>query len=719
MGYVRYLTTAILSAAFVANAGGQPAMRGFDRSAADRQREVEAALIAAAETRAVGEISRVLASRPHVAGSPAQAETRDYVLKRAREWGLRNEVAEFEVYLPYPTGVTLELVAPEHKAFALVEPAIAEILETTNAVPFPGQHGFGGAGDVTADLVFANYGTPEDFAALRAAGVDPRGKIVITRYGKCYRGLKVFNAEAAGAVACLIYSDPADDGYARGEVYPHGPLRPPVGVQHGSVKHGPPGDPTTPGIASLPGSRRIEPARSRDIPRIPSAAISAQVAGELMRAMSGPTGPEGWKGGLPIDYRLGPGAARAHLRVTHDDLRRSIWNTLSRIEGSDAPDECVIIGAHRDAWCNGAADNVSGTACVLEAARISAAVAQQLGAPRRTIIFATWDAEEWGIIGSAEWVEQHRDLLRDQVVLYLNLDMIVTGPDFGANASPSIKTALIDAARVVPHPNLDRKVIADVWAEGEPIVGTSGGGSDHTGFFMHCGLPVAGFGFHGPSGIYHSLYDNSHWMERYGDPGYKRHRAVAQLAAVLAHRFANAEILPYDYARYARELRIAFDLMRADRTARDRIGADAAQALDTAVRGFTDAATRLEERIGRLETRSLDKGVAHQINKLLQGVEPTLTWQGPIGGLTDATFDPATDTYRWERNLVYGVAPESGYARRALPGIYAALDRGADDALAAELAALTNQTNQATDRLREAVRLLDAPVLAPEGGSGE
>ncbi|MCA9243133.1 MAG: M28 family peptidase [Phycisphaerales bacterium] len=663
-------------------------------------------MLAASNTRSIAHIARTLAAQPHVAGSAVQAQTRDFVLKLAQGWGLKTDVATYNVYLPYPTGVTLELVAPEQKTFQLVEPAIAEIVETTKAIPFPGQHGFGAAGDVTAELVFVNYGTADDFAALKTVGVDPAGKIVLARYGKCYRGIKVANAQAAGAAGCLLYSDPADDGYARGEVYPQGPLRPPVGVQHGSVKVGPPGDPTTPGVPSVADAQRIDPADSPDLPRVPSAAISAQVAGDLLRALSGPKGPDGWVGGLPVGYEIGPGPAEVHLRVTHDDQRRDIWDTFARIEGAEYPDEWIILGGHRDAWCNGAADNVSGSTCVMEAARIVAEAFKESGPPKRTIIFATWDAEEWGIMGSAEWVEEHRDELRDKVALYINLDMIVTGPDFSASASPSIKTALIEAAASVPHPDLPGKMIADIWTD-EPVVGTPGGGSDHTGFLMHCGLPVATWGFHGLHGIYHSLYDTSAWMERYGDPGYKRHRAVAQLGAVLATRFANADVLPNDYARYARELHTAVSLLRSDRTARDRANPDDGRARAEALRAFTQAAESFEERLKAADLTTLSNDTKQRINELLRGVEPTLTWQGPVGGLTKPGFDPHKDKYRWERNLVFGVAPDSGYAKRSLPGIYEALDHGSDEALHAEMMALTTQLDLAAKRLEAAERLLD------------
>ncbi|HEU4463597.1 MAG TPA: M20/M25/M40 family metallo-hydrolase, partial [Gemmatimonadota bacterium] len=600
----------------------------------------------------------------------------------------------YRVYLPHATEVSLALIAPERIDFELAETAIEGAAEVPEP-QYPWANGYSGAGSVEAEVVYVNYGLHDDYDLLAEQGVDLRGKIAVARYGRSYRGIKARLAEEHGAAGLILYSDPRDDGWFRGEPYPDGPFRPRTGIQKGSVKNGS-GDPTTPGYPSLQDAIRVAPGDSAEgLPSIPVVPVSADIAAAILSRLEGGLLPhDDWQGALPFRYHLGPGPST--VRLTVDDDRddpaagfHDVRNVVARIEGTDWPDEWVIVGAHIDAWGPGANDNVSGTASVLAAARAVRALGDAGFAPRRTIVFAGWDGEEWGLIGSTEWVEEHAEVLSAGAVAYINQDMIA-GPGFGAGASPSLKPLIRDAAGAVPTRGGS---LRDTWAAADSTLSIDdlGGGSDFAGFYHHLGIPSAGHGFGGPYGLYHSAYDTREAVE-IADPGYHNQASSSQLAAILALRLANAEILPYDYVAFARELRGLWDGKRGEIAARagggtaaDRLGA-ALDSLSAEAEGFASARERY---LGG----AVDPDRSRRANAELRAVERELTRESGLVGRP------------WNRNLVFSTDDRNGYATLDLPSISEAL-------IAGDGPRAVREVEDFATRVRAAAKRLDAATVA-------
>ncbi|HSU14890.1 M28 family peptidase [Longimicrobium sp.] len=678
----------------------QQAMPGYSADAAARERRVEAAAIAATSPERASAHSRALSAETHVAGTPAQARTRDYVIGEMRRMGLETEVRHYRVWLPHATAVHLWRISPDARELALAEPPVPGD-STSVLAQYPTVNGTSAQGDVRGEVVYVNYGLVEDYARLDSLGVSVRGKIAVARYGRSFRGIKAREAERHGAVGLVIYSDPADDGFARGDVYPEGPMRPERGVQRGSILNSD-GDPSTPGYPSTDNARRLSPAEM-DIPRIPVIPVSYANAAELLRGVRGTAVPQAWQGGLPFRYHVGPGPVVARIAVETDERTspmKDIWDTFGVIRGSELPDEIVMVGGHRDAWGPGAADNVSGTTSVLESAR---AVMEQVRAgnrPRRTIVFATWDAEEWGLVGSTEYVEEDSARLMRGAVAYLNQDVAAQGRAFDGGGSPSLRALLRDVAGLVPDPSGGGSVY-QVWRKrtnlpdsAEVAMGNPGGGSDFAGFYNHLGIPIAEWGFGGPGGVYHSQYDSYAWMSRFGDPGFRYHAAAASVGAALLLRLANAEVLPYDYAEYARTMRGYLpDLEQALKakgwdtagTAPLRASVDA---MEAAARDFATARDRA------LAGGALAPARRDAANRALLGVERALTRPE---GLKDR---------EWFRNLIYASDPDNGYSDMVFPGVANAARHGDRPLAESELADLARRFAAATAALREATRAL-------------
>jgi N-acetylated-alpha-linked acidic dipeptidase len=644
----------------------------------------------------------VLSARSHIAGTPAQAITRDYVIDRMREWGLETETREYQIWLPHSTETRVWRVSPDTLELVLAEGSVPGDSVTMESGQIVMANGYSGAGDVSAEVVYVNYGLIEDYARLDSLGVSVRGKVAIARYGRSFRGIKAREAERHGATALLLYSDPADDGYVRGDPYPEGPMRPATGVQRGSVMNGT-GDPTTPGWASVRGARRV-PVDSLDVPRIPVVPLSWSNAAELLREVRGTAIPQHWQGGLPFRYHVGPGPVRARVLVRLDtatNALKSIWNTLGTIRGTTYPDQLVILGAHRDSWGPGAVDDISGTVSVLEAARAIAEEARAGRRPRRTIVFATWDAEEWGLIGSTEFVEEDAARLTSGGIAYLNLDVAAQGPSFGGGGSPSLRAVLRDVLKGIDDPSGKGSIYA-VWRAAasvpdtvEPAMGDPGGGSDFAGFYNHLGIPHLDWGFGGPGGIYHSAYDTFEWMVRFGDPGFVRHAAAARIGAALALRLANADVLPYDYAEFARTVRQYLPAIR--QSAGNRQWSLSIDTLAQAVDAMERAAAELARvRDATLANASAPRRSVERANAALLRVERALT--RPEG----------LRTRPWYRALIYASDEDNGYSTMVLPSINEAL-RAGDRALtvrevndlATRFAAATRALEEATVALRE------------------
>ncbi len=553
---------ASLASAAIASAQSQSGIVGFSSADAQHQRTLEVKAASLASPSNADALSRELSKEPHMAGTPAQARTRDIFASELMKYGITPEIRTYSIYMPHPTSVHLYRVSPNATELSLPEGPIAE---DTTSFSFPQLltfNGYGAAGDATGDVVYVNYGLIEDYKTLDSLGISVKGKIAIARYGRSYRGIKAREAEKHGALALIMYSDPADDGFATGDIYPEGPMRPWTGVQRGSIFNDN-GDPTTPDYPSLPGAKRI-PLDQTDLSRIPVIPVSYKNAAELLRDVRGGELPAGWQGGLPFRYHVGPGPVRARVVVTTDAAThpyKDIWDVLGTIRGSEYPDQLVIIGGHRDAWGPGTADNISGTVSVLETARTIGDLVKQGYRPKRTIIFASWDAEEWGLMGSTEFVEQDSARLSKNGAAYINFDEVATGPALGASGTPSLRPFFRDVTKVVASPTGNGSVY-DAWRKSDritsdtaqPAIGDPGGGSDFAGFYNHLGIPIADWGFGGPMGVYHSAFDSYHWMSKFGDPGYKYHATMGVLGAVALMRLADADILPYDYVEYARAM---------------------------------------------------------------------------------------------------------------------------------------------------------------------
>jgi N-acetylated-alpha-linked acidic dipeptidase len=691
---VRTRFLSILLAAGSSSAAAQQTMTGYGAAAAARQREVERDAIARPAPSNASMHSKQLSRETHVAGTPAQLTTASYVIDQMKRWGLETEMRTYQIWMPHPTSVHVSRVSPQPKSLALAEPPVSGDA-TSSTWQYPTVNGYSGQGDVTAELVYANYGLIEDYAQLDSMGVSVRGKIVMARYGRSFRGIKAREAEKHGAVALLIYSDPQDDGFARGEVYPEGPMRPSGGVQRGSVMNSN-GDPSTPGYGSTANASRVAPSQMT-IPRIPVVPVSYGNAAELLKYVRGKDVPQTWQGGLSFRYHVGPGPVRARVTVSDDRATKPlkpIYNTLGVVRGSEFPDEIVIIGGHRDGWGPGAADNVSGTVSVLEAARTVAEQVKQGMRPRRTIIFATWDAEEWGLIGSTEFVEDDSLRLGRDAVAYFNQDVAAQGPRFGGGGSPSLRATLRDAARVVPDPNGKGSVYVEwrranaVADTAEPAMGDPGGGSDFAGFYNHLGIPIADWGFGGAGGVYHSQYDSYAWMTRFGDPGFQYHATAAKIGAVMALRVANADVLPYDYAEYARTIRLLIDPI--ERRVEDRKWSASTASLRAAVDRLEREATVFNTTRDSVLRGQPAKAVLERTNRALMQVERAVT--RPEG----------LKTRPWFRNLIYVADENNGYANMPLPSVNEAI-RTADEALTRrELADLAARFNRAADAVATA-----------------
>jgi N-acetylated-alpha-linked acidic dipeptidase len=704
---------------------------GFSPGAVAAQDRFEQALLDLVQPDSVGRWARTLASRPHVAGTPGQVATRDSVIGWHAAAGVEAAYDSMLLYMPHPIKVSVERTWPEYESFDLSEPPLPEDPATSLDV-VPVFNAYSGSGLAEGDVVFAGYGLPADYRTLDSAGISVRGKVVLARYGRSFRGIKAREAEVRGALGLLLYSDPENDGFVRGEVYPAGPMRPSRGVQRGSVLNAT-GDPSTPDGPSLPGAPRVPEDEMVGIARIPVVPVGYGVAESLLQPLGGPAAPESWQGGLDLTYRFGPGPTRVRVEVRNeagDAAYHPAYNTIAVIEGTEWPEEWVVIGAHRDSWSPGAIDNVSGTASVVEVARAFGAAARLGMRPRRTVVFVTWDAEEWGVIGSIEWVEAHAERLRASVVAYVNQDAPVSGSSFGAAAAPELKSLARAAARRVEDP-LRGGSVYDAWlariaesldgeTDPEPLpVGDLGGGSDHKGFYQRIGIPSIGFGFGGSGGVYHSMYDTARWMQEFGDPGYLYHAAVARVAAIVVSRLANADILPYDFEELTEIVReraghleseVASALEAAtateyaigdvalELTADPLLGGTVRAALTdlgSAIESFAGAALAYSEaREVDLETGPSSPEELRRINEHVRAASLSLTTDAGLPG------DP------WSRQLLFASDPDNGYATLPLPGVRLSLRKGDLAETAERIGELAQHLRIAAGRLASAVRLL-------------
>ena len=628
-----------------------------------------------------------------MAGTIRNYELAQYMAKQWRAYGLEDvKLIEHPVYLPWPIRYEATLLGTKVEKLSLKEEPIPQDKDsyaTDVGIPYCA---YSANVDVTAPVIYVNSGNPEDYDLLERQGVEVRGKIALARYSVpySYRGFKALTAQRRGAAALLLYSDPADDGFKKGEVFPWGPWGPESHLQRGGIVYdfNLPGDPRTPGWASIPGGRFLPAESAVSMPTIAAAPMSYKDARKILEKMTGPAAPQSWQGGLDFGYRLGPSSDKLHLIIENDKEVRSIWNVVGRLRGSERPDEWVILGNHRDAWVYGGVDPSSGSASLMETARAFGELKRGGWKPRRTLIFASWDAEEFTLTGSTEWGELEAERLQAGALAYLNVDSSSSGNTFTAAAVPALAEFLRDVARDVPDPSGGS--IYESWLRNEekkdakePTVTTRlGSGSDYTVFLNFLGIPVADLTFDGPYGVYHSVYDSFTWVDRIGDPGYYYHAAMARYWSVAALRLAECDYVPLDYAAYAREVQTYLDETR--RTVSERkIEVDFAPALEASRRWEKSGREALES--ARNAVDGGDQARAERVHKALMKVERALLDPEGLAGRP------------WFKHLIY--APRPTYKPLVLPALTEAIETGDSKLANAEVNRLTRALNRAAAAL--------------------
>src|SRR6056300_968725 len=606
-----------------------------------------------------------LTERPHVVGSEANEEVIRYISEVMDKAGLDVTNYPYDVYLPNKPGSSLiEIVTPSRDVLNQKEDIIPNDPFSDDPLLWKGWNAFSGSGDVTAEVVYANYGRKEDFETLKEQGIEVAGKLVLARYGRNFRGFKAKFAEANGAAGLLIYTDPKDSGFTKGLVYPEGPYFNASTIQRGSLlTTNFTGDPLTPFEPALPlnGKKkinRLDP-KEAQLHRIPVTPIGYGEAEKILGQMKGQAVPQSWQGGLPFTYRLDGGPSlKVRLKVEQKiDFVRAT-NVIGMLKGSEKPDEWIILGCHLDAWGFGATDPNSGTAMLLSLSETLGILKDNGYTPNRSILIGHWDAEEHRVIGSSEWVEQMRDELNSKGVVYMNFDGGVSGKSFGAAAAPTLKKIMVEASKVVKYPYTDQSLF-EFWKKDnkdEPSIGNLGGGSDHIAFYMHAGVPSLSGGAGGPN-LYHSNYDSFSFYEQYVDPEFQMGPMVEHMAGLMALRMANAEIIPYNLNRYAQDLKIHFG------NAETKING-----FDKEFKGFTstaDAITSLEKTSkeltqiikSNLENKKYSKKELQNLNQQLIALEKSfISDQGMYFG-------------SWYKSLYASSDPFSGYAAWILPGL--------------------------------------------------
>jgi N-acetylated-alpha-linked acidic dipeptidase len=693
-------------------------LRGFTAESARAERDWEAKFRAVPSPDSLREYMRHLSARPHHVGSPYDKANAEWILAKFQSFGLDAHIETFDVLFPTPKERVVELVAPTKFVAKLQEPPVpGDPTSSQQAEQLPTYNAYSVDGDVTAPLVYVNYGVPADYERLERMGVSVKGAIVIARYFGSWRGIKPKVAAEHGAVGCLIYSDPKDDGYAEGDVYPQGPWRPRDGVQRGSVMEMEvaPGDPLTPGVGATKDAKRLPLKDAPTLTKIPVLPISYGDAQPLLAALAGPVAPEAWRGALAITYHVGPGPARVHLRVKSDWSLKPLYDVIARIPGSAAPDEWVIRGNHHDAWVNGAEDPISGQAPLLEEARAYGQLLKQGWKPRRTIIYAAWDGEEPALLGSTEWVEAHGDELAKKAVAYLNSDTNGRGYLFMAG-SHSLEQFINEVARDIEDPETKLTVwkrsqlraiaeatSADTRRElrerADLRIGALGSGSDYSPFLQHAGVASLNLGFGGEDGggIYHSIYDDFKWYTTFDDTSFVYGRALAQTVGTAVMRLADADVLPYEFTglaetvgRYAKEVEQVLKDQQDEVRERNReldegvftATADPRETslppareeippflnfapLANGVAALTRAADRYEQAFKRAQANggaALARPEATALNATLMRSERALTGDG-------------LPRRPWYRHEIYAPGFYTGYGVKTLPGVREAIEQ--------------------------------------------
>ena len=716
-------------------------MLGFTSESADEQRRLETLFDEQMNRDNLREWMERITAEPFFVGTPHNKENAEWVADLFRDWGYDTEIVEYQVLFPKPRIREVEMVAPERYRALLAEPVLEA--DATSGVDgrLPTYNAYSADGDVTGELVYVNYGTPDDYEELDRRGIDVRDKIVIARYGGSWRGIKPKVAHEHGALATILYSDPRDDGYFRGDVYPDGPFRMAQGVQRGSVTDMPlyPGDPLTPFVGATADADRMTVEESPVIMKIPVLPLSYSDALPLLSAMTGPVAPQAWRGALPLTYHLGPGPATVRVHLEFDWNLEPAYNVIARMEGSEYPNEWIIRGNHRDGWAMGAADPASGHVALMEEARAIGVLARGGQRPKRTIVFTSWDAEEPGLIGSTEWAEHHADELREKAVAYINTDG--SGRGFlNIGGSHTLERMANEVAHDVEDPQTGvsvwqrtqarRAVSGNAEATSRPDLRISplGSGSDYTPFLQHLGVASLNVGYGGENGggSYHSQYDSYDHYTRFGDPGFHYGITLAKTTGRMTLRLANADVLPMRFANFVDNVSMYADevieLLDQTRTATERenelvkmnayaLAADPTQtyvpptakdevpylsfaALQNAMREIEQSANTLDGEIRRVLESGLTRAQQAAVNHELISTERLMT------------NDDGLPRRPWFRHQVYAPGFYTGYGVKTLPGIREAIEQRNWEEASEQIELVADMLIRVSDALERAVRIL-------------
>ena len=722
-------------------------MLGFTSESADEQRRLETLFDEQMNRDNLRKWMERITAEPFFVGTPHNKENAEWVAELFRDWGYDTEIVEYQVLFPKPRIREVEMVAPERYRAVLAEPVLEA--DATSGVDgrLPTYNAYSADGDVTGELVYVNYGTPDDYEELDRRGIDVRDKIVIARYGGSWRGIKPKVAHEHGALATILYSDPRDDGYFRGDVYPDGPFRMAQGVQRGSVTDMPlyPGDPLTPFVGATADADRMTVEESPAIMKIPVLPLSYSDALPLLSAMTGPVAPQAWRGALPLTYHLGPGPATVRVHLEFDWNLEPAYNVIARMEGSEYPNEWIIRGNHRDGWAMGAADPASGHVALMEEARAIGVLARGGQRPKRTIVFTSWDAEEPGLIGSTEWAEHHADELREKAVAYINTDG--SGRGFlNIGGSHTLERMANEVAHDVEDPQTGvsvwqrtqaRRAVsgnAEATSRADLRISPLGSGSDYTPFLQHLGVASLNVGYGGENGggSYHSQYDSYDHYTRFGDPGFHYGVTLVKTTGRMTLRLANADVLPMRFANFVDNVSMYVDevieLLDQTRTSTERenelvkmnayaLAADPTQTyvpptakdevpylsfatLKNAVREIEQSANTLDGEIRQVLESGLTRAQQAAVNQELIRTERLMT------------NDDGLPRRPWFRHQVYAPGFYTGYGVKTLPGIREAIEQRNWEEASEQIELVAEMLKRVSDALQRAVRILDGNEIA-------
>jgi N-acetylated-alpha-linked acidic dipeptidase len=690
-------------------------LRGFFPQSVQAERDLEARFAALPDGARMRSAMQRLSARPHHVGSPYDKENAEWILSEFKSYGWDAHIENFDVLFPTPVDRVVELVAPTQFRASLQETALpADPTSNQQAEQLPSYNAYSVDGDVTGPLVFVNYGVPADYEELEQRGISVKGAIVIAKYGGSWRGIKPKVAAEHGAIGCLIYSDPRDDGYAGGDVFPSGPMRPAQGVQRGSVADMPtyPGDPLTPGVGATKSAKRLSVAQAPTITKIPVLPISYGDAQPLLAALGGPLAPTSWRGGLPVTYRLGAGPARVHLKVKSDWSLKTLYDVIAKLPGTTEADQWIIRGNHHDAWVNGAQDPISGLVAELEEARALGGLYKQGWRPKRTIIYAAWDGEEPGLLGSTEWVEAHADELKTHAVAYLNSDTNSRGY-LGIEGSHSLEKFMNGVAMAVEDPesgvsswkrlqasrilNGSTEARKDAREREDLRISALGSGSDYSPFLDHLGVASLNIGYGGEDegGIYHSIYDDFYWFTHFSDSTFVYEKALAQVGGITVLRLANADLLPFGFGNLAETIQTYVKDLQALRDRRAEQIADRNRAIEDGFYRFTsdprdpvtapqrqqpapqlnfapllNALDSLRSAASRYD-RAYGSAVASGRASVAKGVNERL-----IQAERALTSAEGLKNRPWYVHMLYAPGFYTGYGVKTIPGVREAIEQG-------------------------------------------